>query len=113
MPTMNILVGALPLQVVEECNNYLAVFRRPVYHTPKSFLSFLDTYRSLYDQRLSSVCLEESRVRSGLEKMQQVCRLARSPLYRLSKALGYRSRLLILLGVRCDHPAGCGGCGGP
>jgi hypothetical protein len=66
-------------QVVDECERYKALHKRVVYHTPKSYLFFLELYKSLYLRRLGEIQVEEARVSSGLDKLHQVGGCTRWP----------------------------------
>ena len=64
-------VGAVHGAVVETCERYYAGSRRHVYQTPKSFLSFIGKYRTLYTAKLADAVRKESNVNRGLEKLIQ------------------------------------------
>ena len=51
------------------CQEYFERFRRNVFVTPKSFLSFLGSYRKLYEQKLAHTRGLASSISSGLAKM--------------------------------------------
>ena len=51
------------------CQEYFERFRRNVFVTPKSFLSFLSSYRKLYEQKLAHTRGLASSISSGLAKM--------------------------------------------
>lgn len=44
-------------------------FRRQVYVTPRSFLTFLDSYKTVYKQRLDNINILASRMSNGLNKL--------------------------------------------
>lgn len=48
---------------------FLNRFRREVYVTPKSFLTFLSGYKVLYKQRLDNINILSYRMSSGLSKL--------------------------------------------
>ena len=64
-------MGTVHKLVVEVCDKYYTSMRRQVYQTPKSFLSFIDSYKKMYANKLSALKEKESRVNLGLEKLIQ------------------------------------------
>ncbi|RYE83177.1 MAG: hypothetical protein EOO65_04375, partial [Methanosarcinales archaeon] len=62
-------MGAAHSIVVHVCEEYFSSNRRHVYQTPKSFLSFLANYRSLYGVKLAETQKKEQNVNRGLEKL--------------------------------------------
>jgi len=64
-------MGVVHSLVVEVCDEYFSKMRRQVYQTPKSFLSFLNAYRSLYKKKLDVLVTKEATLRLGLEKLIQ------------------------------------------
>ena len=46
-------------------------FRRSAHVTPKSFMTFLNLYKSLYSERSSEIAELAERMDSGLEKLQE------------------------------------------
>jgi dynein heavy chain len=57
--------------VHEGCEDYFARFRRRTYVTPKSYLSFLSSFKSLYTSQLSKIQNDASRMKEGLEKIRE------------------------------------------
>ena len=53
------------------CTEYFAKMRRNVYQTPKSYLSFIQNYKSMYSQKLEEVNQKERNIRTGLSKLIQ------------------------------------------
>ena len=51
------------------CDQYFESTRRRVYQTPKSYLSFISSYKKMYKQQLDKINDQESRVNLGLEKL--------------------------------------------
>jgi dynein heavy chain len=62
-------MGAVHSMVVDTCEEYFAASRRHVYQTPKSFLSFLRDYKTLYAIKLGEIKSKEERVNLGLRKL--------------------------------------------
>jgi dynein heavy chain len=51
------------------CGEYFASMRRNVYQTPKSYLSFIQSYKSMYSTKLAEIKEKEQRVNLGLKKL--------------------------------------------
>lgn len=67
--SMRTLMGGCHASVTSACAEYHKRYRRNVYVTPKSYLSFLDGYRKLYSEKLSETRELASSINSGLHKM--------------------------------------------
>ncbi|XP_011871302.1 PREDICTED: dynein heavy chain 8, axonemal [Vollenhovia emeryi] len=63
------VVGDIQDDVSDTCAEYFNRFRRQVYVTPRSFLTYLDSYKTLYKQRLDNINMLASRMSSGLSKL--------------------------------------------
>ncbi|EFN74803.1 Dynein heavy chain 8, axonemal [Camponotus floridanus] len=63
------VVGDIQDDVSDTCIEYFDRFRRQIYVTPKSFLTFLDSYKTLYKQRLDNINTLASRMTSGLSTL--------------------------------------------
>ncbi|CEO98004.1 hypothetical protein PBRA_006118 [Plasmodiophora brassicae] len=62
-------IGAVHDIVVEACAEYFRKYRRHVYVTPKSYLSFIKNFMTLYSAKLAEICDKERRVGTGLKKL--------------------------------------------
>jgi len=62
-------MGHVHTAVTQACKEYFEKFRRNVYVTPKSYLSFIDGYRSLYQKKLDDVNVLADKINSGLSKL--------------------------------------------
>eukprot|EP00941_MAST-03F_sp_MAST-3F-sp1_P001388 g1388.t1 len=51
------------------CSDYFRSMRRHVYQTPKSYLSFLSSYKQTYTSQLNAIEDKERRTKLGLEKL--------------------------------------------
>ncbi|XP_018048480.1 PREDICTED: dynein heavy chain 8, axonemal [Atta colombica] len=63
------VVGDIQDNVSDICAEYFDRFRRQVYVTPRSFLTFIDSYKMFYKQRLDDINIIASRMSSGLNKL--------------------------------------------
>ena len=62
-------MGAVHSIVVEVCDEYFTQYRRAVSQTPKSYLSFIASYKDMYTKKLEEIKDKEKRVNLGLEKL--------------------------------------------
>ena len=62
-------MGHVHVAVTKACKEYFEKFRRNVYVTPKSYLSFIDGYRSLYQRKLDERNVLANKINSGLSKL--------------------------------------------
>ena len=56
------------------CTNYFQKFRRPAHVTPKSFLSFINSYKDVYARKEEEIGDMSGRMNSGLSKLQEASR---------------------------------------
>jgi dynein heavy chain len=64
-------MGMVHKMVVDVCDEYRSNMRRQVYQTPKSYLSFIASYKTMYSSKLKALQEKESRIKLGLEKLIQ------------------------------------------
>lgn len=64
-------MGAVHNMVTDVCEQYFAQFRRRVYVTPKSYLSFLQFYKNLYALKIKGIEVEEKQIVDGLDKLAE------------------------------------------
>lgn len=57
--------------VTEVCDLYFQRMRRYVYVTPKSYLSFIDSYKQVYRVKYDELNIEEKNIRNGLSKLAE------------------------------------------
>jgi dynein heavy chain len=57
--------------VTAACSEYFDRYRRHVYVTPKSYLSFINGYKSLYARKFAEVKELSDKISSGLAKLNQ------------------------------------------
>ena len=62
-------MGHVHVAVTTACKEYFEKFRRNVYVTPKSYLSYLAGYCQLYESKLSEVNVLANKINSGLSKL--------------------------------------------
>merc|ERR1711871_545204 len=64
-------MGMVHSMVTEVCDEYFIKMRRRVYQTPKSYLSFIQSFMKLYADKLAALKEKEGRVNLGLQKLIQ------------------------------------------
>ncbi|ETO28516.1 dynein, axonemal, heavy polypeptide 5, partial [Reticulomyxa filosa] len=55
--------------IVNCCNEYFQQYRRRVYVTPKSYLSFINTYKQVYSNKRKEIDIKARNVKLGLNKI--------------------------------------------
>jgi dynein heavy chain len=60
--------------VSQACANYFLKFRRSAHVTPKSFLSFINSYKDVYMKKETDIGDMATRMNSGLQKLQEASR---------------------------------------
>ena len=64
-------MGKVHKMVNEVCGIYYSRMRRNVYVTPKSYLSFIESYKSVYKNKVDELEVREGRVALGLRKLKE------------------------------------------
>ena len=64
-------MGLVQGMVVSVCDNYFSKMRRHVYQTPKSFLSFLVVYKTMYADKRQEINKKENSINLGLQKLSK------------------------------------------
>ncbi|KAL3815567.1 hypothetical protein ACHAXA_000299 [Cyclostephanos tholiformis] len=64
-------MGMVHKMITDVCDEYFRSMRRQVYQTPKSYLSFVAAFKSMYKEKLAALKEKESRVKLGLDKLIQ------------------------------------------
>ncbi|RLN87140.1 hypothetical protein BBJ28_00011147, partial [Nothophytophthora sp. Chile5] len=64
-------MGMVHRIVTDLCEEYFQKMRRRVYQTPKSYLSFIESYKKMYGVKLDEIKVKEQRVNLGLKKLIQ------------------------------------------
>jgi len=65
------LLGSYHVNLGSMCDTYYSRMRKHVYVTPKSFLSLIDSYKTLYKSKYDEVNLQEKSVNTGLSKLRE------------------------------------------
>lgn len=65
------VMGEFHNNVALHCEDYFQRFRRQTSVTPKSYLSFIDGYKNIYEEKLKEINKLSSHINIGLEKLHQ------------------------------------------
>ncbi|KAM6900105.1 dynein axonemal heavy chain 5 [Xenentodon cancila] len=66
-----VTMGAFQDLVAEKCVKYFERFRRQTFVTPKSFLSFISSYKIIYAEKIARVGTLADRMKTGLAKLME------------------------------------------
>ena len=65
-------IANVHIKISEEiCQSYYNNYKRYVYVTPKSFLSFIQEYMNIYIKKIKSISEKESTINTGLAKLKE------------------------------------------
>eukprot|EP00658_Telonema_sp_P-2_P083320 TRINITY_DN8993_c0_g2_i1.p1 TRINITY_DN8993_c0_g2~~TRINITY_DN8993_c0_g2_i1.p1 ORF type:complete len:4024 (-),score=1669.66 TRINITY_DN8993_c0_g2_i1:145-12216(-) len=65
------LMAAIHQMMLERSEEYFARYRRQVFSTPKSYLSFIASYTQVYQKKFDAVNEDAKKINNGLKKLQQ------------------------------------------
>ncbi|CAL8275103.1 unnamed protein product [Lota lota] len=91
-------MGTYHDKVSEACELYFERFRRRTHVTPKSYLSFINGYKTLYTERHSYINNLAERMNIGLDKLME----ASESVAELSKVLVVKEKELALASIKAD-----------
>eukprot|EP00049_Salpingoeca_infusionum_P010530 m.182232 g.182232 ORF g.182232 m.182232 type:complete len:2544 (-) comp14667_c0_seq7:2478-10109(-) len=92
-------MGVVQDGVGRACNDYFQRFRRQTYVTPASYLSFLNSYRKLYDEKKNHFVNLKSRMQTGLDKLLE----ASESVSELSKELVVKEKDLAVASAETER----------
>lgn len=92
-------MGTLHDEVADTCVNYFARYRRSAHVTPKSYLSFLNGYKTIYNQKHAEIENLASRMNIGLEKLVE----AGESVAELKKELAIKEQDLAIANEKADR----------
>uniref|UniRef100_A0AAV2L334 AAA+ ATPase domain-containing protein n=1 Tax=Knipowitschia caucasica TaxID=637954 RepID=A0AAV2L334_KNICA len=84
--------------VAEKCTEYFQRFRRQTYVTPRSFLSFVNSYKLIYSEKVEHVGTMAQRMDTGLKKLME----AEVSVSELSEQLVVKEQELASASLRAD-----------
>lgn len=92
------MMGEIQDQVAEACVDYFNRFRRQTHVTPKSFLSFLAGYKSIYTDKRKEIGKLAERMNTGLKKLISAAEEVRE----LAKELEGKEKELVVANQKAD-----------
>ncbi|XP_068603948.1 LOW QUALITY PROTEIN: dynein axonemal heavy chain 5 [Brachionichthys hirsutus] len=94
-----VTMGTFQDLVAEKCGEYFERFRRQTFVTPKSFLSFIDSYKVIYSEKIGHVGTLAERMKTGLCKLME----AEQSVSRLSEELVLKEQELAVASQRAEE----------
>ncbi|XP_028852845.1 dynein heavy chain 5, axonemal [Denticeps clupeoides] len=91
-------MGTFQDLVAETCTEYFQRFRRQTFVTPKSYLSFIKGYQTIYTDKIAYVGMLADRMKTGLNKLME----AEQSVNQLSKELAVKERELEVASQKAD-----------
>uniref|UniRef100_A0A667YRJ5 Dynein, axonemal, heavy chain 5 like n=1 Tax=Myripristis murdjan TaxID=586833 RepID=A0A667YRJ5_9TELE len=85
-------------KVSESCESYFERFRRRTHVTPKSYLSFINGYKTMYSEKYEHINTLAERMNIGLSKLME----ASESVSQLSKDLVVKEKELAVASVKAD-----------
>ncbi|ESN99020.1 hypothetical protein HELRODRAFT_162498 [Helobdella robusta] len=92
------LMAVVHDSVAQICLEYFECYRRSCHVTPKSFLNFLKTYKTLYSERFKNSNQLLDRMQTGLEKLEE----ASESVNQLSEELKMKEKELVVATEEAD-----------
>ncbi|KAK2859784.1 hypothetical protein Q5P01_004404 [Channa striata] len=94
-----VTMGTFQDLVAEKCAEYFERFRRQTFVTPKSYLSFIDSYKNIYTERIAHVGTLAERMKTGLSKLME----AEQSVSQLSEELVVKEQELAVASKKADE----------
>ncbi|KAM8731517.1 dynein axonemal heavy chain 5 [Acanthopagrus schlegelii] len=94
-----VTMGTFQDLVAEKCAEYFECFRRQTFVTPKSYLSFIDSYKIIYTEKIAHVGTLAERMKTGLCKLME----AEQSVSQLSEELVVKEQELAVASQKADE----------
>ncbi|XP_021362874.1 dynein heavy chain 5, axonemal-like isoform X1 [Mizuhopecten yessoensis] len=91
-------MGIFQDNVAETCIDYFQRYRRQAYVTPKSYLSFIAGYKTIYAEKRGGIQMLADRMNTGLDKLVE----ATESVHELSKELAVKEKELAVASKKAD-----------
>uniref|UniRef100_A0A3Q3MRY3 Dynein, axonemal, heavy chain 5 like n=1 Tax=Mastacembelus armatus TaxID=205130 RepID=A0A3Q3MRY3_9TELE len=94
-----VTMGTFQDLVAEKCAEYFERFRRQTFVTPKSYLSFIDSFKIIYAEKVAHVGMLAERMKTGLCKLME----AEQSVSQLSEELLVKEQELAVASQKADE----------
>uniref|UniRef100_A0A673AMF7 Dynein, axonemal, heavy chain 5 n=1 Tax=Sphaeramia orbicularis TaxID=375764 RepID=A0A673AMF7_9TELE len=96
--SMVVTMGTFQDLVAEKCSEYFERFRRQTFVTPRSYLSFINSYKIIYSEKIAHVGTLAERMKTGLSKLME----AEQSVSELSEQLVVKEKELAVASEKAD-----------